>query len=219
MRHRLFAVLVPAKATAIIDAHLARTLMPLLRAHTITGYRLGGQMTGAWDPGYEPTADPNNWAVCQACDGTASHDGAACPDCADAAPNGRRPGTVAVLDPTRWVRHPGDIVRLPRLLAPDWRFPPGSTPTAWVDPAGVVWLRTTDEDVPAGEDTGATPPLLRQVLRDLRSRRRDVEPAPPSPRRRPTAADMAAPWRPPRHPPRDPFKPSAWAVAVVDAHC
>ncbi|PZG09669.1 hypothetical protein C1I95_28785, partial [Micromonospora craterilacus] len=173
MGHHLFAVLVPATATvATIDTHLAKTLRPLTQARKIRAYRLGGRVTGAWTPGYEPTADPNNWHNCRACGGTTRLDGAECPTCADATEHGRRPGTVSVSSPTGWSRHPGDIVRLPRLLQPGWRFPPGRTPIAWVDTAGMVWLGTEAPEI-AGKDVGHLPPRLRQVLHNLRHGRRD----------------------------------------------
>jgi hypothetical protein len=96
-----------------------------------------------------------------------------------------------------WAPHPGDIVALPRLLDPAWRFPTGRTPIAWVDLAGVVWLGT-EIAVLTGTDTGEVPPTLRQVFDDLLDGRRDPEPG-----------------RPERD--RHPFDPTRYAVAVVDA--
>jgi hypothetical protein len=92
----------------------------------------------------------------------------------------------------------GDIVALPRLLDPGWRFPAGRTPIAWVDLAGVVWL-DTETAMLTGTDTGDVPPRLRQVLDDLTAGARHPEPGLPKRQRRP-------------------FNPAEWAVAVVDAH-
>jgi hypothetical protein len=220
MGHRLIAVLVRASATiATIDAHLARPMRPLLRAGTIDGYRLGGQVTGAWKPDYNPAADPANWRTCEACGGTTRIEGDECAACADAEQAGRRPGTVVPWNYTDWARYPGDIVALPRLLHPGWRFPQGRTPIAWVDLAGVVWLGT-DEAVLTGTDTGHIPPRLRRVLDDLRAGRRDPDPNQPAPRHRPRPADLVTPWRYPSRsqPQRARFNPAEWSVAVVDAH-
>ena len=219
MGHRLIAVLVRASATAAtIDAHLARPMRPLLQAGHIDGYRLGGQVTGAWNPDYHPATDPANWRTCDACAGTNLIENAACAACADAEQAGRPSGTVVPWSYTDWARYPGDIVPLPRLLHPGWRFPPGRTPIAWVDLAGVVWLGT-DEAVLTGTDTGHIPPRLRRVFADLRTGRRDPDPGRSAPRR-PRPADLVRPWRYPSRPqPQDArFNPAAWAVAVVDAH-
>ncbi|RKF22817.1 hypothetical protein [Micromonospora globbae] len=220
MAHHLFAVLVRATATVTtIDAHLAKPMRLVARAHRIDGYRLGGQVTGAWDPDYDPAADPNNWHPCSACGGTTRVDGAECRACVDAVEAGRRPGTVVPWSYTDWARYPGDIVALPRLLHPGWRFPPGRTPVAWVDLAGVVWLGT-DEAILTGTDTGAVPPRLLGVFHDLVAGRRDPDPTAPPAGRRHIPADRSVPWRHPGRPrrPRVRFEPADWSVAVVDAH-
>ncbi|MFI7208470.1 hypothetical protein [Micromonospora aurantiaca (nom. illeg.)] len=217
MAHHLFAVLVRATATVTtIDAHLAKPMRLAARTHPIDGYRLGGQLTGAWDPAYDPAADPNNWHPCQACGGTTLVHGTQCRECADAVEAGRRPGTVVPWSYTDWARYPGDIVALPRLLHPGWRFPPGRTPVAWVDVAGVAWL-DTNAAILTRTDTGAVPPRLLAVFRDLVTGHRDPDPAAPPARRRHTPADWSAPWRHPRRP-RVRFEPADWSVAVVDAH-
>jgi hypothetical protein len=62
MGHRLFAVLVPASCTAdTADGYLTRLMDPLIVAGLIDDYRFGGQVTGVWDPDYDPAADPANW--------------------------------------------------------------------------------------------------------------------------------------------------------------
>lgn len=217
MAHHLFAVLVRATATVTtIDAHLARPMRLAARTVHIDGYRLGGQVTGAWDPDYDPAADPNNWRPCQACGGTTLVHGAQCRACADAVEAGRRPGTVVPWSYTDWARFAGDIVALPRLLHPGWRFPPGRTPVAWVDLAGVVWLNTPQA---VGTDAGAVPPRLLAVFHDLVTGRRDPDPTAAKAPGRPTPADWSAPWRHPRRRRSRPrFEPADWSVAVVDAH-
>ncbi|WP_250008774.1 hypothetical protein [Actinoplanes sp. M2I2] len=113
----LLAVLVPASATLdTIDAHLAAPLHFL----PVDRYRLGGEFTGLWDPDYDPRRDPANWRRCPHCAGT----GQACPGCADAEPAGRDPGTVLAAS-SQWVPHSGDLIPLPRLLNPQFRFPAG----------------------------------------------------------------------------------------------
>ncbi|MFJ6199141.1 hypothetical protein [Micromonospora sp. NPDC092111] len=217
MAHQLIAVLVRATATVhTIDVHLTRPMRLLARQHHIDGYRLGGQVTGAWDPTYQPEADPDNWRACGTCGGTTHVGDATCPDCADAPEAGRRPGTVVPFY-TDWAPYPGDIVALPRLLHPGWRFPPGRTPIAWVDLAGVVWLDTA-QAVLTSADTGAVPPRLLQVFRDLLHERRDPDPTTTPTRRAPSPVDWAAHRR--RHPgrARNRFNPNDWTVAVVDAH-
>jgi len=68
MGHWLLAVLVRGTATVNgIDAHLAKPMRRLRREHRVDDYRLGGQVTGAWDPGYDPGADPANWRPCPTC--------------------------------------------------------------------------------------------------------------------------------------------------------
>ncbi|MGC4885745.1 hypothetical protein [Micromonospora sp. DT227] len=221
MAHHLIAALIPATATVhTIDAHLIRPMRLLARHLPIDGYRLGGQVTGAWDPSYQPHADPRNWRTCDTCRGTTRVGDTACPGCADTLVAGRRPGTVALWDYTDWAPYPGDIVALPRLLHPGWRFPPGRTPVAWVDAAGVVWLDTTHA-VPAGTDTGATPPRLLHVFRDLLHEHRIPDPTAAPTRRMPRPVDWAVHQR--RHPgrpwrPRNRFNPTDWSVAVIDAH-
>ncbi|GIJ08424.1 hypothetical protein ACFFMR_29250 [Micromonospora andamanensis] len=218
MAHHLIAVLVRATATVhTIDTHLTQPMRLLARAQRIDGYRLGGQVTGAWDPTYQPDADPRNWRACDRCGGTTRVGDVTCPDCADAVAAGRRPGTVVPWDYTDWAPYPGDIVALPRLLHPGWRFPPGRTPVAWVDAAGVVWLDTADA-VLAGTDTGAVPPRLLQVFRDLLQQRRNPDLSATRARRTPSPVDSTVHHR--RHPgrPRNRFNPNNWSVAVVDAH-
>ncbi|MER7894287.1 hypothetical protein ABTX15_31220 [Micromonospora sp. NPDC094482] len=222
MAHHLLAVLVRATATVTtIDAHLARPMRLLTRLHPIDGYRLGGQVTGAWNPDYDPATDPNNWHTCEACRGTTRINGAACRQCSDAVEAGRPTGTVVPWSYTDWTRYPGDIVALPRLMHPGWRFAPGRTPIAWVDLAGVVWIGT-GEAILTGTDTGDIPPPLRAVFRDLIAGRRNPDPAAAAAaaRHRPTPADWSAPWRHPGRSRRDRtrFKPADWSVAVVDAH-
>jgi hypothetical protein len=99
--------------------------------------------------------------------------------------------------PFDWVPYPGDLVPLSRLMRPDWRFPPGCTPHAWVDLAGVVWLGT-EIALLAGTDTGQVPDWLRQVFDDLLTGRRNPEPGIPKGQRR--------------------FDETTALVAVVDAH-
>ncbi|MFG1648383.1 hypothetical protein ACGFIE_00530 [Micromonospora sp. NPDC049275] len=220
MAHQLFAVLVRAGATvASIDAHLVKPMRLVSREHRIDGYRLGGQVTGAWDRSYDPAADPNNWHTCDACRGTTQVDGATCLACADAAQAGRRPGTVVPWSYTDWAPYPGDIVALPRLLHPGWRFPPGRTPVAWADLAGVVWL-DTDQAILTRSDSGDVPPRLRTVFRDLLNGRRNLDPTVLPSVRRPTAAGWPLSaghlGRRKRRPVE--FRAADWSVAVVDAH-
>ncbi|MEU7171502.1 MULTISPECIES: hypothetical protein [Micromonospora] len=220
MGHRLFAVLVRASASvATVDAHLIKPMRPLLHAGLIDAYRLGGQVTGAWSTDYKPDIEPRNWHTCQTCGATTRVQDVECPACADAVAAGRRPGTVLPFSYTDWARYPGDIVGLPRLLHPGWRFPPGRTPSAWVDLAGVVWLGV-DEAILTGTDTGAVPPRLRSVFADLVAGRRNPDPTLASSRRRPTPADWSPPWRHPGRPRQRHarFTPADWSVAVVDAH-
>ena len=82
---------------------------------------------------------------------------------------------MVVAFPSEWVRHPGDLVPLARLMDRGWRFPPGRTPNAWVDRAGVVWLGTETAQL-TGTDTGKVPDRLRQVFDDLLTGRRNPEP-------------------------------------------
>ena len=168
------------------------------REHGVDRYRLGGQVTGAWDPAYDPGADPANWRPCPTCDGSTRVRGGRCTVCAAAEQVGRIRGTVMAWHYVDWAPHPGDIVALPRLLDPGWRFPTSRTPIAWVDLAGVVWL-DTETAVLSGTDTGEVPPRLRQVFDDLTAGRRNPEPGLPTRQRRP-------------------FDPTEWVVAVVDAH-
>lgn len=196
MANLLLAVLVPHSATVdTVTEHLAAPLLPLLSAHAIDGYRLGGGWTGAWDPDYDPTLDPRNWRTCTTCNGTTQADGRRCMDCFPDAAAGRKVGTVLEWNAARWVPHPGDIVALPRLLDPGWRYPTGRTPDAWADLAGIVWL-ATDADL-TRIDTGQTPSRLRQVFDDLHTGRRN-----------PQSAGTEA----------QQFDPARWAVAVVGAH-
>jgi hypothetical protein len=199
MGHWLLAVLVRGTATTEgIEAHLAKPMRRMRREHGVDDYRLGGQVTGAWNPDYDPGADPANWRPCPTCAGTTRVGGARCTVCAAAEQVGRTAGTVVAWHYTDWAPYPGDIVALPRLLDPGWRFPKGRTPIAWVDLAGVVWL-DTETAMLTGTDTGEVPPRLRQVLDDLTAGRRNPEPGVAKRQRRP-------------------FDPAEWAVAVVDAH-
>jgi hypothetical protein len=196
MAHLLLAVLIPRTATVTsIDRHLAAPMRPLLAAHTVDDYRLGGGCTGAWDPGYDPSRDPRNWRPCDSCGGSTRLGASQCTACLTAVDAGRDPGTVVEWNTAQWAPHPGDIVPLPRLLNPEWRYPTGTTPDAWVDTAGIEWLDTTEAKL-VGADTGDTPPRLRQIFDDLHAGRRHLKPAGRGGR----------------------FDATRWAVAVVDAH-
>jgi len=193
----LLAVLVGNNATvADIDMHLRGPMRRLVRAHRVDSYRLGGAVTGAWDPDYDPQTDPANWRTCTRCCGTAITGGRPCHACADAHERGRPAGTVVALT-FDWAPHPGDLVPLARLMQPGWRFPPARTPHAWVDLAGVVWLDTYTALL-SGTDTGEVPAPLRQVFDDLITGRRNPEPGIPKAQRR--------------------FDETTALVAVVDAH-
>ncbi|RSM65110.1 hypothetical protein DMB66_17695 [Actinoplanes sp. ATCC 53533] len=181
----LVAVLVPAGATAAtIDAHLAAP-MRLLPADR---YRLGGEFTGAWDPGYNPCTDPANLRGCGTCAAT-GHPSRTCPACGDA---GRIPGTV--LAPSdQWVAHPGDLIPLARLLDPGWRFPTGenlippretTAPDLYADDR-FYGLRTLDKSTSGEISTG-----LRTVLNALLRHRRPLD---------------------------EPFDPADWQLAIVAA--
>ena len=199
MGHWLLAVLVRGTATIDdIDLHLRMPMRRLLRAQRIDGYRLGGQVTGGWDPDYDPTMDPANWRPCGTCGGSTRVGRDRCTVCAAAEQVGRSPGTVVAWHCADWAPHRCDIVPLPRLLDPGWRFPKGRTPIAWVDLAGVVWLGI-ETAVLSGTDTGEVPPRLRQVFDDLLTGRRNPQPAI-------------------RKRDRRPFDATSYAVAVVDAH-
>jgi hypothetical protein len=199
MGHILIAALVGGTATVTdIDIHLRGPMRPLVRGGHVDGYRLGGQVTGAWDPGYDPAADPANWRPCTRCGGSTRPGREQCTSCADAQQAGRPAATVAAWLHGGWKPHPGDIVPLTRLLEPGWRFPKGRTPIAWADLSGVVWL-DTQKAMLTGTDTGQMPPRLRQVLHDLLAAHRDPDPTRPRRGRRP-------------------LHPADWAVAVVDAH-
>ncbi len=198
MGHYLIAVLVADNATITdIDAHLLKPMRRLVRAHRVDDYRLGGGVTGAWDPDYDPEQDPANWRPCPTCAATtAVTDGRVCRGCADATERGRPDGTIVALA-FDWAPHAGDVVPLARLMQPGWRFPPARTPHAWVDLAGVVWLDTYPALL-TGTDTGQVPARLRQVFDDLLTGRRNPEPGIPAKQRR--------------------FDHTTWQVAVVDAH-
>jgi hypothetical protein len=192
MGNYLLAVLVPATvAIDTIDPYLGVLLRPLVRRRVIDGYRLGGSVTGAWDPGYDPAADPANWRACDACTGGSRTSGQSCPHCATAADQGRAPGTVMAWNAADWARHPGDIVPLSRLLDPGWRFPPHRSPDAWTDGTGTVWLHTTP--TATAEPVSAR---LRHILHDLAASRR----------------------RPGTGRGHGPFEPDQWSVAVIQAH-
>ncbi|GAA2617338.1 hypothetical protein [Paractinoplanes durhamensis] len=164
----LVAVLVPADTTVhTIDVHLA-TSMHLL---TPNRYRLGGAFTGAWDPDYDPRTDPANWRPCTTCTATGHLADTRCPDCADTDSTGRRPGTVLAYD-DRWIRHPGDLIPLHRLLDPQWRFPTGehlvparatTAPDLYVDGFhGLRWLQATT----SGEISAGLRAVLHAVVTD-----------------------------------------------------
>jgi hypothetical protein len=192
MGNYLLAVCVPATATTdTIDPYLDRLLRPLIRRRAIDGYRLGAAVTGAWDTDYDPAADPGNWRPCDTCTGSTRVGGKPCPHCATAADQGRSPGTVVAWNAIEWVRHPGDIVPLPRLLDPGWRFPAHRSPDAWTDGTGTVWLHTTP--TPTSEPVAAR---LRHIFDDLATGRRQP------------GSD---------HGP-GPFEPDRWSVVVVQAH-
>ncbi|MDG4795042.1 hypothetical protein [Micromonospora sp. WMMD1082] len=196
MARLLLAVLVGHTATVdSIDAHLAAPMRPLLVSRTVDSYRFGGGCTGGWDPGYDPSLDPRNWRPCSSCGGSTRLGASRCRDCHTAIDAGRDLGTVLEWDVTQWAPHPGDIVPLPLLLDPGWRYPTGHTPDAWVDLAGIEWLGTTDAKL-TGTDTGQTPSRLRHVFDALCAGRRNPGPAQS----------------------RAGFDPTRWAVAVVDAH-
>lgn len=196
MARLLLAVLVPRTATVdSIDVHLSGPMRPLLATRTVDGYRFGGGCTGWWDPGYDPSRDPHHWRPCEGCGGSTRLGASRCADCLTAVDAGRTLDTVLVGDVAHWAPHPGDIVPLPQLLDPRWRYPTGRTPDAWVDLAGIAWLGTTDANL-AGTDTGQTPPRLRHVFDALHAGRRNPEPT------------QSRTW----------FDPTRWAVAVVDAH-
>ncbi len=197
MGHYLLAVLVGEDAIVdTIDAHLQGPMRRLVRAHRVDDYRLGGGVTGAWDPDYQPETDPANWRPCPHCAGATRAAAVPCTVCADAEQAGRTPGTVLAFT-FDWAPHPGDLVPLSRLMRPDWRFPPGRTPHAWVDLAGVVWLGT-ETALLSGTDTGQVPDRLRQVFDDLLTGRRNPEPGVRVAQRR--------------------FDETTALVAVVDAH-
>jgi len=197
MGHLLLAVLVPATATVdSIDAHLATPMRPLLREHSVDGYRLGGGVTGAWTPDYDPRADPANWRPCEPCAGTGRRAGRPCAACADAVEAGRPAGTVVAYH-ADWTACPGDLVLLPKLMDPAWRFPPRRSPDAWVDRAGAVWLDTSLTKYAPDAAPAEVPPRLWLVFDHLLAGRRS-----PLGRQRT----------------RGVFDPAAWSVAVVDAH-
>lgn len=200
MGHLLIAALVGANATvSTIDLHLTKPMQPLLRTGRIDSYRLGGQLTGAWDRDYDPGTDPRNWRTCSACAvGPDQQPQQGCPTCTRTPTPGPRPGVMVEPLTSEWAPHPGDIVALPRLLDPRWRFPPGRTPIVWADMAGPVWL-DTETAMLTRTDTGDVPPLLRQVFDDLLTGRR-------------------AGGAPPHRARRRRFDPGRYAVAVVDAH-
>jgi hypothetical protein len=182
------AVLVPASVTInTIGAHLAAPLHFL----PADSYRLGGEFTGAWNPDYDPRRDPANWRTCPDCAGT----GRDCPTCADAALAGRLPGTILAAV-NQWRPHPGDLIPLPRLLDPQFRFPAGdrlipgrdtTAPDLYAD--AFHGLRALDK-TPSGEiSTG-----LRTVLQAVLTGRRDH------------GADTR------------PIDPADWQIAMVAAH-
>lgn len=189
------AVLVPASTTIdTVDAQLAgpmRTLMP----GVIDRYRLGGEFTGAWDPDYEPRTEPQNWRPCTACAATGVLAGQPCATCVDAAPHGRRTGTV-LAGPENWRPHRGDIIALTRLLNPDWRMPArhgtageagNRIPDLFADRQGIVWID--------GTSSGQTPGALRAVWDSLLDGTRQATPS------------------------VEPFDAAVWSVAIVAAHC
>jgi hypothetical protein len=174
----LVAVLVPASATAdTIGAHLAAPLHFL----PTDSYRLGGEFTGTWDPDDDPRRDPANWRTCPDCAGT----GRDCPTCADADPADRRRGTIlAATD--QWVPHPGDLIPLPRLLDPQFRFPAGDrlTPTRETTAPDLYadafnGIRALDK-MPSGEVSTGLRTVLQAALTGRRDSRADIHPIDPA---------------------------------------
>ncbi|MGI5214819.1 hypothetical protein [Plantactinospora sp. CA-290183] len=223
MGHIMLAVLVPARATIdTVDNHLDRLVGRRRRALRIDGYRLGGQVTGAWDLTYDPTRDPANHELCSHCQGSQRRNGGVCQTCADAADMGRAPGTVVKWDVATWKRYPGDLVPLRHLYQPSWSFRPHRSPQAWVDGAGVRWLDTELRLHPGNTDTDM-PPRLRQVLADLRAGRRDPSGGTSSGQGIPRAGHMTGaphvvgPARPAALQARATFDVNRWRVAAVDA--
>jgi hypothetical protein len=174
----LVAVLVPASATAdTIGAHLAAPLHFL----PTDSYRLGGEFTGACDPDYDPRRDPANWRTCPDCAGTDF----GCPTCADANPAGRRPGTILAAS-DQWVPHPGDLIPLPRLLDPQFRFPAGDqlTPTRETTAPDLYadafyGLRALDK-TPSGEVSTGLRTVLQAALTGHQDRSADTSPIDPA---------------------------------------
>ena len=188
----LVAVLVPASAAIdTIGAHLATPLhfLPADR------YRLGGEFTGAWDPGYDPRRDPANWRSCRDCAGTGRLTGKACSGCGDAEPAGRSGGTV-LASSDQWALHPGDLIPLPRLLDPQFRFPAGNQLAAMRETTApdlyadrFYGLRALDKEA-SGEVSNGLRTVLQAVLTGHTDRSAD----------------------------NDPVDPADWQIAVVAAH-
>jgi hypothetical protein len=157
--HFLVAVLVAADTTvATMPARIAPTLNPYIDL-TCDYWTPGSYAAGIWSD-YDPTADKANWTTCRTCRGTghrddeigrtarASDPGFTCNGCAgpgvilghrDTAP---RPAGTQLVSPLTWNAHPGDILTLPQILHPGWRFRPGAAPRAYADPHGWLWLHT-----------------------------------------------------------------------------
>ena len=188
----LVAVLVPASATTdTIGEHLAAPLHFL----TADQYRLGGEFTGAWDRDYDPRRDRTNWRDCQYCAGAGRLTGEPCLRCGDAERAGRTRGTV-LASSDQWVLHPGDLIPLPRLLDPQFRFPAGdqltpmremTAPDLYTD--RFYGLRALDKAA-----SGEISTDLRTVLQAVAAGYLD------------------------RGPNDEPADPADWQIAVVAAH-
>jgi len=197
MGHLLLAVLVPATATVdSIDAHLATPMRPLLREHSVDGYRLGGGVTGAWTPDYDPQADPANWRPCEPCAGTGRRAGRPCAACADAVEAGRPAGTVVAYH-ADWTPCPGDLVPLPKLHGPSVAVPAAAQPRRLGRPRRCGVARHQPHQIRARRGPRRGTPRLRLVFDHLLAGRR-------SPLGRQRTRGL--------------FDPAAWSVAVVDAH-
>lgn len=192
----LAAVLVPANATTdTVGSYLAGAMRALMPG-VVDRYRLGGEFTGAWDPGYEPRTDPVNWRPCTDCAATGVLESHTCPTCGDAAQQGRTAGTI-LAGPENWAAHPGDIVPLTRLLEDSWRYPPlpnsdSAQPVRFSAPS---WYADEYGTTVVGFSRGGeTPRELQTIWQYLLvgQRLKTSE--------------------------RVPVDPAQWAVAVVDAH-
>lgn len=165
----LVAAVVPATVTVeTIDTPLRRVTRRWHQASVIGGWQFGGQFAGAWS-NYLPEHDPANWYDCELCAGTGRRDDErgislrtadssfGCNGCAPQTPDDPRPPGNALTRPWEWIGHDGDLVPLPRLLEPTWRFPAGRYPGGWVDAEALRWLDRTDD--------GSVGPVLADVFR------------------------------------------------------